>query len=519
MPLFRRYRHFWCLFAASLLIIPSIFHLVTKPEEKSLAEGRMLAPLPLMPSKLSELIELPKKLDAFLMDHYGLRNQILLTNALIHYFLRSPTNPSVFYGKDDWLFFTGDRTLQQVTRSQPKAQMINQFVDLLAAINALLQRQGRIFIVAIPPNKESIYSDKLPLWLQNKSGPTEYEVLLSELEKRKIKTVNLNSVLSEAVIYRSEPIYYRHDTHWNFIGAILAYNALITAAGKQDWKIRLENTLAQIKKIHFGDLARNLGLFGYLYEESPYVYLPKIKITSFKDGNSKKSFDGSFLIKYRDTGSTVLIIGDSFSKFYFKPLFAKNTSRLIWTHHKKCAFDWSFITRYQPDIVFYMPVERHIGCNFNARPNGIDEQLFANSSASVLKISGFKDVNKIKAIAQLDIADQAGKNNAIVLNSTGNDPRIWLPLFNTSLAKSFIVKIEIESPIETRLEIYYMTDLQRKFSSTRKVSQKIVKGINKIYLYLTPTGEEIYGKLRLDVGSAPGTYLLENIEIRANTLF
>lgn len=517
MPLFRRYRRFWCLFAAGLLFIPLIGHLFTKPEEQSLAEVRMLASRPLMPNNLLGIIELPKKMDAFLNDHYGLRSQIMLAYGLIHYALSSPTNSRVFYGKDNWLFFTGERTLQQITHDQPRLTELRQFADFLSSINILLQREGRTFVVAIPPNKESVYSDKLPPWLQrlqNKTGPTEYDILLSELERHKITTVDLRQILREAAA--KNLVYYPTDTHWNFLGAILSYNALVIAAGKENWIINVADATTPSKKTHNGDLARLLGLANYLEEETYQIAPVKLrKQTVLNDGIYKKYFHKSYIIEQRDAESTVLILGDSFSNSYFKPLFARYVSRLIWTHHRKCGFDWSFVTRYQPDVVFYLPLERGIGCAPRTRPKGLDVQLFENSSVSILKINGFGDAKKLKPIDQLTIANQAGVDDTIILNSIGRDPRMLLPTFNTTLAKKYIIKIALESPIETNLELYYMTQLQKGFKNNQKVSQKLTPGKNTVYLNFPLDSEVLYGPVRLDIGSEPGTYLIKSIEVRA----
>lgn len=516
MPLFRNYRRYWCLFALGLLCTPFIAHFFTKFEERSLTEGRLLASPPAMPITLQKIIEFPKKTDAFLNDHYGLRTQFLFTYALIRYALKSTISSRVFYGKDGWLFYSdrNHRSLKKITPAYDKDRLkeIYQFADFLSIIDRILRQEGRTFVVAIPPNKQSIYSAELPLWLQNQNGPTEYDILLSELEKRTVKNVNLSLVLREAAKFQPEPLYYPHDTHWNFLGAIIAYNASVIEANREDWAIDLEN-ISFTKISHSGDLARMLGLSGYLYENAPKIRFPGGLRTDFR--SSVKNFNNHSVVEYKKSGTTVLVIGDSFTRHYLRAIFSKHAARLVWTHHQGCKFDWSLVNYYQPDIVFYMPVERDIGCLPNARPKGIEVSLFNNSPASLLKIAGFSHSDNIKPITQLSIADQAGEDDAIILNATGRDPQMWLPLFDTKTAQSFSIKIEMESPVESGLELYYMTEFDKKFSRDKKISHKTTKGVNIIYLYLEPVGK-LYGKLRLDIGSAPGTYKIKNIEIRAN---
>ncbi len=514
MPLFRKYQRFWCLFAAGLLFIPFITHLVTKPEERSLVEGRILASTLSIPKRLSELFEFPKKTDAFLNDHYGLRTQIVFAHALIYYFLRSPIDSRIIYGKDGWLFYAGEtnQTLQQIINDKPRIKDLLQFADFLSTVNMLLKKEGRTFVVAIPPNKESIYSNKLPSWLQNQTGPTEYDILLSALQKHKITVVDFRQIFREAAM--KDPVYYLTDTHWNALGAILSYNAIVAAAGKKSWINNLKYTITPSKKTYHGDLTSLLHLSSYLNEETyQIVSIKSKKQTTFNDGIFKENVFKSYVTEGKDTGDTVLIFGDSFTYEYFKPLFVRHVKRLIWTHHRKCGFDWSFITRYQPDVVFYLPVERGIGCAPKIRPKGMAAQLFEQSSISALKIAGFRDAKKLKPIAQLNIAAHAGAEDTIILNSTGHDPRMWLPKFNINLAKKFIIKVELESPTETNLELYYRTESQKKLSNNQKVHQNLIKGKNIVYLIFPLTDEALYGQVRLDIGSAPGTYLVKSIEI------
>lgn len=223
-------------------------------------------------------------------------------------------------------------------------------------------------MVAIAPNKESVYPEKLPSWLQDKTGLTEYDVLLTDLAKTRVNTIDLRTLLREAA--RKTPVYYKTDSHWNMLGALIAYNALVTAAGQEAWRIDPKIALEPNVRGYSGDLARYLGLYPYLLEPDWQL------VVGHEPKNERVLNDRSVfptrVFDYHHNGPVVLIIGDSFSNRLFKHFLSLHVSRLIWTHHNECGFDGALINRYQPSIVFYLPAERMIGCAEGVAPKGID---------------------------------------------------------------------------------------------------------------------------------------------------
>lgn len=362
------YRRFWILIVAGLLSMPAICQWLGSAERQSGAEQRTLAQRPAWPDQWSALLELPKKIDAFVNDQYGLRTQIMLANALLRYALHSSPNVSVYYGVDSWLFLNADHSLPQVSHNPPRYAALKRFAHLLSELDAVLQQENRRLVVGVAPNKESVYLEKLSWWLRTKTGPMEYDVLLAELAKTRVNTADLRATLREAA--RKAPVYYKTDSHWNILGALTAYNALVTAAGQTNWRID-PLTALQPNSLEFsGDLARYLGLHHFLTELDWRLVVgdPPKNETILNDRTTfpTRVFD------YNRDGSVVLVIGDSFSNRLFKNFLSLHVSRLIWTHHNECAFNAGLINRYQPTIVFYLPAERMIGCAEGVAPKGLD---------------------------------------------------------------------------------------------------------------------------------------------------
>lgn len=362
------HRRFWILIVTGLLFMPALIQLLGSAASQSSAEQRTLTQRPAFPDNGAALLELPKKIDAFVNDQYGLRTQIMLGNAMLHHIFHSSLNSSVYYGMRDWLFYNGDYSLGQVSHAPPRHAALERFADLLSKLDTVLQRENRRFVVAIAPNKESVYQEMLPSWLRDKTGPTEYDLLLTELAKSRINVVDLRALLREAA--RETPVYYKTDSHWNMLGALMAYNALVTAAGQENWWIDPAMALKPNTLNYSGDLARYLGLYPYLSELDLRLVIgdpPKSEIVL----NDRTTFP-TRVFDYHRKGPVVLIIGDSFSNRLFKYFLSLHVSRLIWTHHSECGFNGTLINRYQPEIVFYVSVERAIGCAEGVTPKGLD---------------------------------------------------------------------------------------------------------------------------------------------------
>ena len=88
-----------------------------------------------------------------------------------------------------------------------------------------------------------------------------------------------------------------------------------------------------------------------------------------------------------------------------------------------------------------------------------------------------------------------------------------LPAFAHDPQSPLIVRVDLTSPADTVLELFYETSQASGYSGDRKVSQELHKGRNVVFLTLKePT---LSGRLRLDPGMIPGEYVLHDLEVRA----
>jgi len=139
------------------------------------------------------------------------------------------------------------------------------------------------------------------------------------------------------------------------------------------------------------------------------------------------------------------------------------------------------------------------------------EKTFNASNDTLLLINYDKGYDGLKALHQVLFLP---RQDGLVLKSQGIDPHFSLPLFNFSSGNQLIFKIDITSPKDTVLQLYYATKSSPNYNEKQSIKKRLRKGDNVIYFQLPL--EEYTGRLRLDPGRINGEYLLRSIELRGN---
>src|SRR5262249_46225616 len=242
-----------------------------------------------------------------------------------------------------------------------RTSAITAFADRAAALKARLAARDTRLLVTVPPNGSTINRDRLPGWAGPASSETEYDLMMKALGARNVQALDLRPALLAA---RSRyPVYRRTDTHWNRLGALVAYNAVVAALARHDWTIDPARVLKGFEVVEGGDLARLLAVSTDVTDEEARIdlaaYGPKppdpVPIaTQFEEG-------GDLIDTGRD-GPTIVVVGDSFTRGYWQDYFAMHVGRYVWMHHEQCGFVPSIVESFKPAIVILAPVERQMFC-------------------------------------------------------------------------------------------------------------------------------------------------------------
>jgi len=360
MGLLARHRRYWCLLCLALFGVPFAVQVLQPAAPASQEEARVLSPAPRWPQTAREWLALPRELDRFFGDHFGLRTEMVRAHARLRYAADLPSDLRVIIGRDNWLFLNGDGTIEQATGKLLREAEIAKFADRAAALRARLAERGTRLLVAIPPNGSTINRTRLPAWAAETPPVTEYDLMMRALAARGLEAVDLRAQLLAA----GPPVYRRTDTHWNKFGALVAYNAVVGALGRNDWIIDPARVLRGFVPVAGGDLARLLALSGDLDDEDADVDLAPYGVRPVEVRPFQTQFEsGGDLIETGRDGPTIVVIGDSFTRDFWQDYFAVHAKRYVWMHHEQCGFKESVVNEAKPDIVILAPVERQMFCH------------------------------------------------------------------------------------------------------------------------------------------------------------
>ncbi|MBR0650842.1 hypothetical protein GXW78_14310 [Roseomonas terrae] len=367
--MFFRYRRGWFLCLVALLAVPLITGVVFPNTMRSPDELRPPAEAPAMPRGWLEWITFPARVDPWLRDNFGLRRHMIHAQALVAHWLLASGNDSVLIGKRWQLFYRAEGAVEQSAGHLIRADQVRQTADLVRQVDTILAARGIGFIFGVPPNGSTIYDDLLPRWARRGDRTTEYDLLMTELRERGVRTLDMRPSLRAA--RQAGRVYFRYDTHWNPAGSLAGYNAVVAAMGRESWRVDRPTIFGPTTRRSGSDLSRLLGLGADLSEPVRYLTIPMPQGETLP-GNPP--FPPPFVTTSdRVEGPTIMIIGDSFSNVEILMLTAQNARRVVWLHHEGCHFDWKWIDQFQPDEIWWLPVERAMLCWTDRRPRNMPE--------------------------------------------------------------------------------------------------------------------------------------------------
>jgi len=142
---------------------------------------------------------------------------------------------------------------------------------------------------------------------------------------------------------------------------------------------------------------------------------------------------------------------------------------------------------------------------FLASPNPIVPLVAPGTRATGTRTDG---QCVVEAAYQLTVVSAPG---GVLLRSTGNDPQAMLSPLPPADGLAAL-RVDITSPAETVLQVYYTTRHEAGFAEERSVRQVLHKGRNEVYICLGAAG--LGERLRLDPGETDGDYVLHAMELR-----
>jgi alginate O-acetyltransferase complex protein AlgJ len=299
--------------------------------------------------------------EAYLDDHFGFRPDLIRWNILmrVHLFGVAPLQ-SVIVGKDTWLFYRSEALDDGVS--------INDFMgliplsdDALEKLRVKLEENNRKFaengvhyIVAIAPNKSTIYSEYLPQRIRKNRSRTRLEQFCDYMDQHSsLKVLDLSKPLLKEK--SKPPLYWATDSHWNSFGAYVGYREIIKRISDfypNTGVIELDGHFAVERKENGGDLAQILFIQDVWPEKNDTVLQVDLKRTpSQKNPLFPPLEKGEILDK-------LVFKHDSFGDAlypYLRKHFQSITSAAPFA-----PFNFEQILRERPQIVLHLFAERYL---------------------------------------------------------------------------------------------------------------------------------------------------------------
>jgi hypothetical protein len=165
--------------------------------------------------------------ESWLNDHFPLRGTLIRWHATIwHLWLGAPGS-NVVVGRDNWLFYTGDSTIEDwVGRDRMSGAELENWRRAAEGRQAWLRQRGIQYLLVFVPNKSTVYPEKLPFLLRAQRRPGKFDQILGYLRSQNssVRVLDLRKALVSGKA--REVNYWPTDSHWNAHGLVTGSDAI-----------------------------------------------------------------------------------------------------------------------------------------------------------------------------------------------------------------------------------------------------------------------------------------------------
>ena len=262
--------------------------------------------------------------EAWLADRIPFRAQLLSAANFLKGELLHAESSNVIVGREGWLFFNSERDDYLDTNALTDNQIRSIAVVLSLAEENVTSRGGSFTFVPMP-NKASVYGEYMPAAYR---GARENNLtrLMTALKEYGVNFVDMKQVMLNAKA-EGKQVYHRRDSHWNYLGALIGYNAIMDSLGRphETWL----DAPYTVEKSWRGDLDKLLYPAGGMMDDQyvfdiPYASFrftypgsmqdPKAQLAVYMSDKEAQDMNFSTKNAARKDGSSLLMIRDSFGR-------------------------------------------------------------------------------------------------------------------------------------------------------------------------------------------------------------
>ena len=356
-----------CVFAA-LMLTPALVMLLRAGGAGSNSENRVLAPFPTW-ADLKKVHSLSRKLETYVNDHFGLRDQLVRANSRVRYAAGLSSNPQqVVIGRDGWLFYARERIMEQHVGADVFAPAeLEAWVARMEANRKWLADRGIPFVIMLAPDKNTIYPELLPQYPKRPGVRTRADQIAERLKGSALTFVDPRAAIIAAKAQHPR-LYYKGDSHWGHRGAFIAYQMLmvevarhfpgVSALALDDFNASIEPVAVDL--VYLLGLHHDIAYTDEVLTRKPPAARQGVEVRTPVAG-APWGWPISFHRNPNANAPRAVIFGDSFTDYILGPTFLYETLRdPVYTHHNVGNFNFSLVTEVKPDIVIAVIAERYL---------------------------------------------------------------------------------------------------------------------------------------------------------------
>ncbi len=274
----------------------------------------------------------------------------------------------VVEGKDGWLYLNSGKYKRRVAGAYIDHFTVGKWFNNIRELSEIQKQNGGKFLFVAGPDKSSIYPQFMP---EDYSWDMERANSLDEMFRRLsgegIEYLDLRPHMRK--LTEKYQLYDEIETHWNYLGALIAYNEILKKLGLDDLVFDLDKYYAGMERTEVFEDMLVLSSRDPVVVNRPSFNHDLLSLDGFASADTIPSTNTG-MQTYRIARTQeelnsrprprIVVIGDSFTYKYFRPFLARTFKSVLWQHHLYGKFDREMIREFAPDYLVFETVERNI---------------------------------------------------------------------------------------------------------------------------------------------------------------
>jgi alginate O-acetyltransferase complex protein AlgJ len=331
-----------CLFAVFMMFLwlPTLDTFLHFDHSSIPGENRLPAEFPKAKPGSEGFKKFIAGFEAYFNDHFGFRKLLIWSYRCCTFYCFDDQrgHQSVLVGSQGWLYFNEDQMVEHYRGTLLfTPDQLEDWKAYLEYYRDWLAQRGIKFLFVVAPDKQSIYPEYLPSWMNKVSPETKLDQFFAYMKTN--STVDVLDLRQTLLKGRSMgPMYLKTDSHWNLLGGFLTYQSLMNELAVQHLPGAKPMPLAAFERTNRlappGDLTALVGTDSL--ESNAVFFTPKPPTPSLETIVQPYNTGSMIVTRNPNAWGSAFVYGDSFATSWV-PFLGYNFGRV-------CYFNNHFLT-------------------------------------------------------------------------------------------------------------------------------------------------------------------------------